>query len=438
MPQWLHIPAPRPVRDTESSKFATMGRREDASYHPDRLSQLPDLSSAPQPNLNQHGDDENRQQQGGYGYYDDQARTNIYAAVDGWRSYSNGSGSLAAAVNPHHGAPTYGLNPSASTFQPGAHTDSTQSRTQSTPFQPLRSAQNYARYPRAYRVDKLYRFSSGVNEKQIVKGLSQPQHTVSQAEGTTNTPEGHPQSQLPLRTHNYLLRSKQPSKEFSSNRPVQSVETPTKIDPAGAQAEIEAMRRPRRQHTPQHTASPPPPPDATEAYIDQAQLPVGLRTDKPQPLLVILDLNGTLIVKPNRTAPTKFRMRPGVTQLFDYLFAKHVVMIYTSSRPHNAKAVVEKLFSSNQRRQLAAVWARDKLGLNRTQYNEKVQVYKKLDKIWRDKYIQAKCPDGGRWDQTNTILVDDSHLKALAQPYNLLQIPEFAVFPSAQIIQGSY
>lgn len=76
------------------------------------------------------------------------------------------------------------------------------------------------------------------------------------------------------------------------------------------------------------------------------------------------------------------------------------------------------------------------MGLSREQYREKVQVYKRLEKVWADKIIQAKYPslhagnevvdyEGGKWDQTNTVLIDDSNLKALAQPHNLLQVPEF-------------
>lgn len=74
---------------------------------------------------------------------------------------------------------------------------------------------------------------------------------------------------------------------------------------------------------------------------------------------------------------------------------------------------------------MAGVWARDKLDLTKLQYDNKVQVYKKLQKIWADKTIQTKSEPGRRWDQSNTILVDDSQSKALAQPHNLLQVPEF-------------
>jgi hypothetical protein len=37
---------------------------------------------------------------------------------------------------------------------------------------------------------------------------------------------------------------------------------------------------------------------------------------------------------------------------------------------------------------------------------------------------------GQRWDQTNTILIDDSKLKASKEPYNILEIPEFTNDPT--------
>lgn len=159
--------------------------------------------------------------------------------------------------------------------------------------------------------------------------------------------------------------------------------------------------------------------------MKNAAQPTALR-DTAQKLLVILDLNGTLLVRPNRKAdPTKIKIRPGVTQLLDYLFNNHVVMVYSSARPENVTAMVNNLIHPKQRKQMAAIWARDKLDLTKQQYNNKVQVYKKLEKIWADKNVQGTAEPGMRWNQSNTVLVDDSHLKGLAQPHNLLQVPEF-------------
>lgn len=73
-------------------------------------------------------------------------------------------------------------------------------------------------------------------------------------------------------------------------------------------------------------------------------------------------------------------------------------------------------------------WARDTLDLTRREYVEKVQVYKRLDRVWASDDIQKyhrAYSSGGRWDQSNTVLIDDSTLKAAKQPFNLLEIPEY-------------
>jgi len=178
-----------------------------------------------------------------------------------------------------------------------------------------------------------------------------------------------------------------------------------------------------RQRTPRRTASPPAP-AVTEMYQAEAnKSPV--RVSEPRKLLVILDLNGTLVYRGKPASTGAIHVRPGVMNFLQYLFDNHVVMIYTSAISQSADRMVKHFMHPNQRSQLAALWARDKLDLSQAQFNSKVQVYKKLDKIWKDENIQKTAGEGRKWDQTNTILVDDSKLKALAQPHNLLQVPEY-------------
>jgi hypothetical protein len=76
-----------------------------------------------------------------------------------------------------------------------------------------------------------------------------------------------------------------------------------------------------------------------------------------------------------------------------------------------------------------AVWARDHFGLSPEDYNLKVQCYKRLTLVWASPEIQASHPDaasGARWDQSNTVLVDDSPEKARSEPFNFICVPEFA------------
>ncbi|KAJ5752236.1 hypothetical protein N7520_009153 [Penicillium odoratum] len=173
-------------------------------------------------------------------------------------------------------------------------------------------------------------------------------------------------------------------------------------------------------------------PRPTSAYTQQA-------LQKPQqgpkrPLLVILDLNGTLIYRKHRKLPPVFARRDGLKEFLDVLTKNYAVMIWTSSKPTTLAPIVKLLFPTKRNKKgLVACWGRDKFGLTSRQYNAKLQVYKELHKVWNDKNIQLRHPgysSGQRWDQTNTILIDDSKIKALSEPYNILEIPEFVNDPA--------
>ncbi|KAL4780548.1 NLI interacting factor-like phosphatase-domain-containing protein [Aspergillus varians] len=179
----------------------------------------------------------------------------------------------------------------------------------------------------------------------------------------------------------------------------------------------------------------PRPPSATKKYLNQSSLSPQLSSSL-QPLLVILDLNGTLIHRKTKKFPPSFSRRAGLDEFLDVLVEKYKVMIWSSSTPATVTAVCQKLFPEHKRKELVAEWGRDKLGLSKSEYNSKIQVYKTLETVWSDKAVQASYPgkakkgpkakkQASRWDQTNTILIDDSKLKALSEPYNLIEIPEF-------------
>ncbi|PGH06646.1 hypothetical protein GX51_02274 [Blastomyces parvus] len=235
---------------------------------------------------------------------------------------------------------------------------------------------------------------------------------------------------------------------------------------------------PRPQASPRRrSVTPPRAVPATTTYLSQSSSPPTLTT-ATQPLLIILDLNGTLIYRIGRR-PIRFKTRPGLLAFLKELFENYTVMVWTSSQPQTVREVLEKTFTGDERDKFVAVWARDTLGLTARQYAEKVQVYKRLDKVWEDKGIaksypgftenESNEPDDNNsttstaitappgessvgkaktkkknkkqkareaaaaaasgntpWNQTNTLLIDDSALKALAQPYNIIEIPEFA------------
>ena len=168
-----------------------------------------------------------------------------------------------------------------------------------------------------------------------------------------------------------------------------------------------------------------PVPSPTKAYLSVASRPA-MRVQRPQCLLLVLDLNGTLLYR--KVGSSSYKSRLFLPQFLNYCLSNHSVLVWSSATPANVSAICAQLFTPVQRAQLLGEWARDTLGLTPAQYVEKSQVYKRLDRVWADETIQREhhwYDTGGRWTQHNTLLLDDTILKASAQPYNLVQMPEF-------------
>jgi hypothetical protein len=207
-------------------------------------------------------------------------------------------------------------------------------------------------------------------------------------------------------------------------------------------------------------------PSPTDVYLKTVDIPT-TRRETPARLLIILDLNGTLLCRASKGAvgsSTPSR-RPGLAYFLGYLFKNHKVMVWTSARPENATRMVNACFTQTQKEALLALWARDTLGLTQLQYNAKTQVYKTLERVWEGEFqikvqeevqqegepkikVQEKVKEEGsdqeeggvslieaaetktktvteKFTQFNTVLFDDSTEKARAHPYNLVCVPEF-------------
>ncbi|KAI3557590.1 phosphoprotein phosphatase [Colletotrichum abscissum] len=181
-------------------------------------------------------------------------------------------------------------------------------------------------------------------------------------------------------------------------------------------------------------------PNPTPQYLQQASIPPTL-VPTPRPILVVMDLNGTLLFRPNRRNAASFVERPHAKRFLQYCLDTFHVVVWSSAQPKNVQSMCDQLLlkgglgaadtheeRASYRRRVLAVWGRDKFGLSEADFKLRVQVYKRLEMVWAQANVQAAHPDaayGGRWDQTNTVLVDDSLEKARSEPYNLLQIPEF-------------
>ncbi|PFH57232.1 hypothetical protein XA68_15336 [Ophiocordyceps unilateralis] len=170
-------------------------------------------------------------------------------------------------------------------------------------------------------------------------------------------------------------------------------------------------------------------PEPTRAYLDQSLLPPAI-LPSPRKILIILDLNGSILYRPEHRRPSRFVERRHAGRFIDYCLDTFRLAIWSSARHQNVESMVNQMFSSEQRRQLVVVWSREHLGLSSDDYGSRVQCYKRLSTIWGNSDVQKSHPTaqlGGRWDQSNTVLVDDSREKGRSEPHNILTIPEFSV-----------
>lgn len=286
------------------------------------------------------------------------------------------------------------LNPTVAAYQPlgsstigNAQVSRNSSSMAFTPYQPVRSVTSFWRVP-SWRIDKWRRYRSTARAK---SSIVQSTEAVSRPKGrwTVSPPRAH----VGLRTSSLSL------------------------EPSTSRAQSETPIRDLKIHLPA--------PVPTPQYITQASRP-SKRLQRPQSLLLILDLNGTLLMR--RRASRSYTPRPSLGRFLSYCFNHHSVLIWSSATPTNVEAICRKVFSKEQRRNLLGEWGRDTLGLTPVQYKGHVQVYKKLDRVWNSQALNSMHPDsekGIKWDQRNTVLIDDSALKGSAQPHNLVHIPEF-------------
>lgn len=168
-----------------------------------------------------------------------------------------------------------------------------------------------------------------------------------------------------------------------------------------------------------------PAPRPSASYIKLAdETPVKL--SEARPLLVVLDLNGTLLHRRRARHDANFTLRSRAQWFLDYLFCNHKVMVWSSATPRSVESICNRIFNEEQRKKLLGVWTRVDFNLSKERYREKVQVYKQLSKIWTDPKIRDAHPIQDEcWTQENTILVDDSREKAASEPYNHIEVDEF-------------
>ncbi|CCF44890.1 hypothetical protein CH063_14145, partial [Colletotrichum higginsianum] len=83
-------------------------------------------------------------------------------------------------------------------------------------------------------------------------------------------------------------------------------------------------------------------PDPTPEYLHRASLPSTL-LPTPRPILVVMDLNGTLLHRPNRRQATSFVERPHARRFLQYCLDTFHVVVWSSARPGNVQSMCDQL-----------------------------------------------------------------------------------------------
>ena len=267
-----------------------------------------------------------------------------------------------------------------------------QSTTAFVPCQPVQLAPSNSKLP-PWRIDKGYRYTTV--------------DTFSKREGggaqSTSTPRGRWKGSSPSKVPQHNIRS-HASRTAS---PTPGLEKKSRSLP--------------------HRGLPKslPVPIPSQQYLAMASRPPN-KLAAASTLLLALDLNGTLLYR--ELGSKAYSPRPSLDRFLAYCLEHHRVLIWSSAKAVNVDAICHKIFTLEKRRKLLGIWARESLGLSESQFEGKVQIYKSLTSIWDHKPIQRGHPNfdrGGRWSQENTVLIDDSLIKAKGHPYNLIQCPEY-------------
>ncbi|KAF9164643.1 hypothetical protein BGX21_003441 [Mortierella sp. AD011] len=155
---------------------------------------------------------------------------------------------------------------------------------------------------------------------------------------------------------------------------------------------------------------------------------------EPHKLLVILDLNGTLFYR-TRGNNRSITPRPYLSEFLDFLFKNCRVMVWSSAQPQSVEAMLGHGFGDYVDR-LDRIWNRTHFRLTPEDYSKKVLTIKDLEFVWEGIEKEKKAAENAtakhekflvEFDQTNTVLIDDSKDKIQLQPYNGLTLRDFDV-----------
>jgi hypothetical protein len=171
---------------------------------------------------------------------------------------------------------------------------------------------------------------------------------------------------------------------------------------------------------------PTPTPEYLERVAKKAYQPVAFPASQI-PLLVVLDLNRTLVLRASLEStpigsPRKVTRRPYLSTFLTYLFQPVTttsvsprrplsVMVWTSAQPHNAMRMCQSIGLAPPA-PLANFWTRNHLGLDARDYASKVDTFKDLSRLWKGTSADREGNGMPRWGIENTVLLDNDPEKA--------------------------
>ncbi|EPS41201.1 hypothetical protein H072_4894 [Dactylellina haptotyla CBS 200.50] len=176
-----------------------------------------------------------------------------------------------------------------------------------------------------------------------------------------------------------------------------------------------------------------PPPKPTLEYLKTAEVPAKLveNPDKRR-LLVALDLNGTLLCRKISPNGTKDKLSPmerrNLRPFLNYIFQEHEVIIFSSAMPKTILVLSKAIFPANYRDMILDIFTREDMDIPSNLLYSNVSSFKRLSKVW-DRLNKSATMDGSQivFDQTNTVLLDDTCEKAATEPHNLIEVPEYTI-----------
>ncbi|KAH1131166.1 hypothetical protein J1N35_002544 [Gossypium stocksii] len=148
----------------------------------------------------------------------------------------------------------------------------------------------------------------------------------------------------------------------------------------------------------------------------------------PRKKLLVLDLNGILVdvvQQPNRKPNTRVDgkgvfIRPFCVEFLEFCFETFNVGIWSSRVNRNMTKMIGLLLRKQWKRKLFFCWDRKRCTITKfktLENEEKPLVLKELRKLW-DRCLPELPWRKGDYDESNTLLLDDSPYKALRNPAN--------------------